>query len=154
MRRFESHPGLRVYLCGVLGCLSSFITISATICQTVSSWRVRGLSHLSSEQLHIHSTCDLYLVAEGSIFPNPHCWSSPPPSAAQPIDPGLAVSCHCILPLKAHPGAGYWSGSCPVDLIPSLLSRSEMRMSFAHCFSLLHDWVCATDDTWHCPFPA
>lgn len=108
---------------------------------------------------------ECYLVPEESIFPNPQCWSSqPPPSAgprpllppaAQPINPVPAASSPIVsFPLKPHPGAGYWSGSCPIDLILSSESWSERGMGFAFCFSLLHDWVCATDDTWHCPFPA
>lgn len=109
--------------------------------------------------------CEHYLVPEESIFPNPPRWSSlPPPSAgphphlppvAQPINPVPAASSPIVsFPLKPHPGAAYWSGSCPIDLILSSESCSERRMGFAYCFSLLHDWVCATDDTWHCPFPA
>lgn len=77
------------------------------------------------------------------------------PPAAQPINPVPAASSPIVsFPLKPHPGAGYWSGSCPIDLILSSESWSERGMGFAFCFSLLHDWVCATDDTWHCPFPA
>lgn len=78
-----------------------------------------------------------------------------PPLVAQPIYPVPAAASPIVsFPLEPHPGADYWSGSCPIDLILSSVSRSERRMGFAYCFPLLHDWVCATDDTWHCPFPA
>lgn len=112
---------------------------------------------LESEKLHLHSTCELYLVPRESIFPNPECWSSPPsPSgcmAGHKLSAGSILS-DLVHPLKPHPGASYWSGSCPIDLILSSLSLSERRMGFAYCFSLLHDWVSATDDTWHCPLLA
>lgn len=70
-RCFESHPGLRVRLCGFLGWLSSFITALATICQTVSSWRVRGLSHLSLEELHLLQSvsCTWWLRKASSLTP-------------------------------------------------------------------------------------
>lgn len=99
---------------------------------------------------------NIYLESKESIFPNPQCWSHPLlPLVAQPINPELAASSPFVsLPLKPHPGAGYWSGSCPIDLILRSLSCSERRMGFTYCFSLLHDWVCATDDTWYCPLPA
>lgn len=77
------------------------------------------------------------------------------PQAAQPINLVPAASSPIVsFPLKPHPGAGYWSGSCPIDLILSSESCSERRMGFAYCFPLLHDRVCTSDDTWHRPFPA
>lgn len=77
------------------------------------------------------------------------------PLVASPINPVPAAFSPIVsFPLKPYPGAGYWSGSCPVDLILSSVSCLERRMGFAYCFALLHDWVCATDDFWHCPFPA
>ena len=112
---------------------------------------------VGSEKLNLHSTLVAFTwcprkASSPVLSAGPHPLL---PQVAQPVNPELAASSPFVsLPLKPHPGAAYWSGSCPVDLILRSLSCSQRRMGFTYCFSLLHDWVCATDDTWHCPLPA
>lgn len=146
-RHLESHPGLRGHLRGVLKC---FFGTLATICQTVSPWRLGVcLVYLQKNCTYIQPvSCPWWLRTDLLLVLTP-----PSSRTAWKPNAGSFLSDR-VLPLKPRPGAGYWSGSCPIDLILSSLSYSERRMGFAYCFSLLHDWVCATDDTWHCPLPA
>lgn len=53
------------------------------------------------------------------------CCPHPPGSIAHKPNVGSILS--GSLPSKPHPGAGYWSGSCLINLILSLLSCSERR---------------------------